>query len=100
MLPVIDLARVMGLPPGEDAGACRLVVVKGNGYQVALMVDEVHGLVRLEESAFRPAPANVARGDPELLDKVAALEDGRMVVVINMRRLLEKTAAARESPAA
>ena len=100
MMPVVDLARVMGLPPKEDALACRLVVVKGNGYQVALMVDEVHGLVRLEESAFRPAPANVARGDPELLDKVAALEDGRMVVVINMRRLLEKTAAARESPAA
>ena len=100
MMPVIDLARVMGLPPGEDAGACRLVVVKGDGYQVALRVDEVQGLVRLAESAFRPAPANVARGDAELLDKVAALDDGSMVVVINLRRLLAKTAAAREDAAA
>jgi len=92
VLPVIDLRRKFGLtltPPHDDN---RLIILKGPGYGVALWVESVHGLARLPESAFQPAPPGVARIDAEYYEQIATL-DGRMLIELNTHKILAGTAA-------
>lgn len=101
VLPVVDLRRKFELPLKSDELDNRLIVLKGSGYEVALWVDAVHGLVRLPQSDFQPAPSGLARIDPEYYDQVATLPDGRMLIELNVQQLLADTAAGAEgSPGA
>ena len=59
-------------------------------------MDAVHGLARLSRAEFQPAPPGVARIDPEYYDQVAPLDDGRMLIELNVQKLLADTAAGAE----
>ena len=99
ILPVIDLRRRFGLPLQADNQDNRLIIVRGPGYQVALRVDSVLGLVRLPEATFRPAPPNVAQIDPEYYEKVAIVEDGRMMMELDVHKLVTDSVALSEGAA-
>lgn len=88
ILPVVDLRRAFGLPTGGDGPENRLVILKGAGYQVALRVDAVRGLARLSETSFQTAPSGTGA---EPYDRVA-LVDGRMLVELNVAKLLARDA--------
>lgn len=94
ILPVVDLRRRFDFPIHPDHPDNRLLILHGPGYLVALWTEAVRGLARLPADAFQPAPPNVARLDPEYYEHVAMVE-GRMVIEINARKLLEDTAARR-----
>ncbi len=88
ILPVVDLRRKFGLEIKSDAPASgRLVVVKGPGYEVALWVEAISGLVRLPEAAFQPAPAGAVKIHAEVYEQVARLEN-RLLIELNVEKLL------------
>ena len=113
ILPVLDLRQKFGLALEPDGPGTRLVVLKAlrqaqgrllrqaqnkllwtdhrqvegsGGCPVALRVDRVHGLARLPQVAFQPAPPGVARIDPEYYDQVAVL-DGRLLIELDIQAL-------------
>jgi purine-binding chemotaxis protein CheW len=94
ILPVIDLRRRFDFPIHPAHPDNRLLILRGPGYLVALWIEAVHGLARLPLTAFQPAPPKVARLDSEYYEQVAMV-DGRMVIELNARKLLEGTAARR-----
>ncbi len=94
IVPVVDLRRRFDFPIHPDTPDNRLLILRGPGYLVALWTEAVRGLARLPAAAFQPAPANVARLDPEYYEQVAMV-DGRLVIELNARKLLEDTAARR-----
>jgi purine-binding chemotaxis protein CheW len=105
VMPVIDLRRKFGLDLKPDRRHNRLMILKalrrtqgeGPGYPVALRVDAVRDLARLSQADFQPAPSGVAAIDPEYYDQVATL-DGRMLIELNVQKLLTGTAAVAEDP--
>ncbi|QRE73172.1 chemotaxis protein CheW [Methylobacterium aquaticum] len=54
-VPVLDLRRRLGLPPGGEGDRRRLVVVEAGGARAGLLVDGATRLVRPEAGAIRPA---------------------------------------------
>jgi len=91
VLPVIDLRRRFCLPIRPDNPDNRLVLLKTAEYQVALWVDAIHGLLRLSQADFQPAPPNVARIDPEYYNQVAQVDE-RLLIELNCQKLLANTA--------
>ncbi|MET7246650.1 chemotaxis protein CheW [Methylobacterium sp. EM32] len=92
-LPVLDLRRRLGLPPGGTRG--RLVVVEAGGVRAGLLVDGTARLVRPEAGAIRPAPRGVAdelaEGFGAALTRVADLPDGPLPL-IDPAALLDRAA--------
>jgi purine-binding chemotaxis protein CheW len=92
VLPVVDLGRKYGFAPAAGPEN-RLLILKGAGYLVALLVDAVSGIARIPEAAFQPAPAAAGRLDAEHCPQVAAFS-GRLLIEIDVPRMLEATALA------
>lgn len=92
VLPVLDLRRRFDLAIKQNSNDNRLIVLHAAGSLVALWADAVRGLMRLPRTLFQPAPPDVARIDPEYYDQVATV-DGRMLIELNIQKLLAETAA-------
>ena len=100
VVPVVDLARRLGLPPGEPSRRAKYVVVTVGGRLLGLMVDEVCEVLRLARQELRPAPvAFDAKGarlflgvcDGELGAARGGRRDGagRLRLLLNVKALLE-----------
>jgi purine-binding chemotaxis protein CheW len=113
-LPSDDAGATVDGQPSDDAGAtaggqprgaaptpsaaggpsaARLIVLKGPGYPVALWADVVHGLWRLPRAGFRPAPAHLGPDEGCYAEAVTHV-DGRLLVELNVGRLLAGTSPA------
>ncbi|HZO36433.1 MAG TPA: chemotaxis protein CheW [Solirubrobacteraceae bacterium] len=78
VLPVFDLARVLGI--AADASSPRVVVAEHEGCAAGLAVDEVVDIAALGE--------NLEQTDAELLSG-AVLEDGHLIGIIDVTRLFD-----------
>lgn len=90
VLPVIDLARRLGLATGPRAEpAARTVVIVAilDERVVGLVVDAVSDILSVPEEAVRPVPAVGEPGDPGLIQGIAAMGE-RMIRLLDVRRLL------------
>lgn len=90
ILPVLDLSRRFS-PTNDDlseTASAQLVIVKGPGYWVALRVDSVYGLVRLDPSTFRLAPNGAPDG--EFIAQIGILDD-RLLIELDIQRILQTT---------
>jgi purine-binding chemotaxis protein CheW len=92
VLPVVDLRVRFGLRRAAASPENRLLVLKGPGYPVAILVDSVEGIARLLPSAFQPAPAGVAKIDAEYYRNVATV-DGRLLIELDAARMIADTAS-------
>jgi purine-binding chemotaxis protein CheW len=90
VLPVLDLRRRFEPSQSASAGSstAQLVIVKGPGYWVALRVDSVYGLVRLDPAAFRLPPGGTP--DSEFIAQIALL-DNQPLVELDIQRILQST---------
>ncbi len=85
MVPLIDMRKRFGVQ--SAALKERVLVVRYSGERVGLLVDNVTGIVKYEDNAFRPPPS-VFRG---LKSKYMAgiLElDGRSIVFLDVANVL------------
>lgn len=83
-VPVIDLSVLLA---GQAGTPRRLVALRVDGRPVALQVDEVVGLVAIAPADLRATPPLVAAARPGLLESVARL-DGGLLLVLEASRLL------------
>ncbi len=93
-LPVIDLRRCLGLPPGGEAGGRRLVTVEAGGVRAGLLVDGAARLVRRTSGAIRP----VADARDVGVTRVAELPEG-LLGLIDPAALLGRAVSAGRAPA-
>jgi purine-binding chemotaxis protein CheW len=100
-----DVGATLGRSPGPVAsdgqpleGTGRLIVLRGPGYPAALWTDGVYGLWRLPRSSFQPVPPNLNFGMCRYCDEVTRVgfDPGRLLVVLNVGRLLASTSPAAE----
>jgi purine-binding chemotaxis protein CheW len=105
VVPVVDLARRLGLPPSAPTRRAKFVVVKVAGRLLGLMVDEVCEVLRLTREELRPAPAVVDGRGTRLFLGVCDGEHGairsgrrggagRLRLLLNVKALLDSTPGA------
>lgn len=90
VLPVLDLSRRFNPnhSTSNESSTAQLVIVKGPGYWVALRVDSVYGLVRLDPAAFRLPPNGTPDG--EYIAQIALL-DNQPLIELDIQRILQST---------
>lgn len=93
VLPILDLAARLGLPPAEP-GARHVTIVARIGHQtVGLLVDAVSDILSVSEGAIQPTPDAASEGVRALVRGLLAM-DGRMIGIIALDRLLPRLAEA------
>jgi len=91
IVPVIDLRIRFELAHKEFDADSRIIILKAEHLIVGIIVDRLRELLRLDPSAFQPPPNDVAKIDPEYFKEVAPVQ-GRMLIVLDIKRLLTETA--------
>lgn len=92
MTPVIDLAALLGCQDGR-VGA-RFVTLRVGERQVALEVDEVLGLRRIDADAVAPAAPLLREALQESVARIGALDGGALAVLDAARLLPEEVCRA------
>jgi len=95
IVPVIDLRIRFGLARKEPDGSSRIIILKAERLVVGIIVDRLQELLRLDPGIFQPPPNAVAKIDPEYFKEVASVQ-GRMLIVLDIKRLLTETARKRQ----
>ena len=90
IIPVVDLRTRFGMG-GERPGETKIVIVEMDALVVGVVVDEVREVLTVGAGQCEPAPEGAGHAD--YLEAVAKLE-GRLVVMLDMGRLLGERALA------
>jgi purine-binding chemotaxis protein CheW len=90
IIPVIDLADRLGLPPTELRQSSRILVANVNGVTVGLLVDAATEVMKLPAEVVEPPPEDVfdARRE-DFLEGVGRL-DGRLIVLLNLEKVFSE----------
>jgi purine-binding chemotaxis protein CheW len=80
VLPVIDLCRRLGLPPGKKDEKSRIIVVSVNDEDAGIQVDRVTGVIRILPDAVRPTPETIEHG-AEFLRGIVRKDDNLYILL-------------------
>jgi purine-binding chemotaxis protein CheW len=86
ILPVIDLSRRLGLPPGARGEKSRILVLSLDDEDAGMVVDRVTGVVRIHPDAVRPVPETIERG-AEFLKGIARKGD-KLYILLDVEKAL------------
>jgi len=87
IIPVIDLRKRFGLPPGEQTAGSRIIVVEVNGVTVGMTVDAVSEVLRLPEANIEPPPTIFSGVDVSYLRAVGKWQE-KLIILLNLDRVL------------
>lgn len=90
LVPVIDLAQYADIP-AEGAGAV-MIVTEYNGHTQGFLVGGVENILRMEWSAMKVPPQMIAASLRSLVTAVTELQDGRLIMMVDVERILAETA--------
>lgn len=84
VLPVIDLARRLGLPGGTGDAARKVVIVVTDGERAfGLVVDAVSDILAVPAEAMQPVPPLGASSEAALVEGIAAI-GSRMIRLLDL----------------
>lgn len=90
VLPVIDLCKRLGLPPGARDGRSRIIVVSLDDEETGLVVDRVTGVVRLLPEDVRPAPDTISQGVGEEFLRGIARKNDKLYILLDIEKAAGK----------
>ena len=88
IIPVMNLRNTLGAA-GELTDQAKIVVVRPAQETVGLVVDEVTEVRTIGADQLEAAPAGASGMGADVVDCVAKLDDGRLLVLLDLPRLLE-----------
>ncbi len=89
LVPVIDLARHIGIQTG--AAPSIMIVTEYNGHTQGFLVGEVDTILRIDWSQMRVPPAMLTARMGGLVTAVTELEDKRLVMMLDVEKILSET---------
>jgi purine-binding chemotaxis protein CheW len=87
VLPVMDLAKRLCLPPGQKSDRNVIVVVKNGDTMTGLLVDAVSDIVALKCGDLQPPPETGSQGVPAVIKSLTLIED-RMIRVLDLHNVV------------
>jgi purine-binding chemotaxis protein CheW len=92
VLPIMDLAERLGLPPTEASVRSVIIVVKVGDRMVGLLVDAVSDILSVTQDVIQPTP-DVACDRVKAFVRGLISVEGRMISEIALERLLPEMEA-------
>jgi purine-binding chemotaxis protein CheW len=93
VVPIVDLRRRFDLAAKEAAASQRILVLALGGGKTGFMVDGVSEVMKIAESAIRPAP-ELSSEQMRLIGRVANLDaQSRMILLVDPAQLLDQIEA-------
>ncbi len=89
IVAVLDLARLLGLPPTAITGDSRIIICRRGDKEAGMVVDELAELRTLAPEAIEPPPPTLTGEGAALLHGVATVEDGAALRVLDLGNLFE-----------
>ncbi len=89
LLTVIDLRRKLGMESVGIDSNMRVVVVRRDGVEVGLLVDQIVDIITADSLSTEPPPANVAGVGGIFFSAVYKMETA-LAAVLDLDRVLEK----------
>ena len=96
VLPVIDLAAVLSLPPWSDSSQSRIIIVDTERFAVGLLVDSASRVVEIAPSLLQPALQTLDENQRTFVIAQANMEDA-LVGILDIDQVM---AMVRPTPAA
>jgi purine-binding chemotaxis protein CheW len=93
VLPVLDLRRRLGLPPGEKTPRSRLMIVDLGDRPAGFIVDSVDRVLKVPPENVQQASAfatGFEGGVKDYISAVARLEGGNLMVVLDFTKILTR----------
>jgi purine-binding chemotaxis protein CheW len=90
VLPVVELADLLGLPRSADSAQGRLFVVEVGGAAVGLRVEKALGALRIKARAVSPAPLVLNRGAGEARVTAIARTPSGLTAILAVARLFDE----------
>ncbi|KXW58337.1 chemotaxis protein [Ferrovum myxofaciens] len=90
LIPVIGLAKYIGIPLETIPDI--MIITEYNGHTQGFLVESVDTILRLDWSAMRVPPEMVNTPLGGLVTAVTELPDGRLVMMLDVERVLAETA--------
>lgn len=90
VLPVIDLAKRLGLAAAARDEKSRIIVVNLDDEDAGLIVDRVMGVVRFLPDAIQPAPETVEQGAGAEFLKGIVRKDGKLYILLDLAKAAGK----------
>jgi len=89
MVPVVNVAKFCGMQTKEEPSV--LIVTEYNKQTQALLVDSVEHILRMEWNEIKVPPPMLAHRFGGLLTAVTEIEDSRIVMILDVERVLSET---------
>ncbi len=89
MVPVVNVAKFCGMEPKNPPNV--MIVTEYNKQTQALLVDSVEHILRMEWNEIKVPPPMLAHRFGGLLTAVTELEDKRIVMILDVERVLAET---------
>lgn len=87
LFPVVDLRRRFELPASGESEDARIVLAELGGRRLGLVVDQVTEVMRVPEPSISDPPDYVRGIGAEYIRGIARV-DGRLIILIDMERVL------------
>jgi purine-binding chemotaxis protein CheW len=98
VVPVVNLRARFGFERAAPDLRTRLLVVQHEDRRIGLMADDAREFITIAQSAIRPPSDAIGGLSGSYLDGVATLGD-RIVLILNVREVVETVPAATQEPA-
>ncbi len=92
VLPIVDLAARLGLPPAEPSARHVIIVAQVNGQVIGLLVEAVSDILTVGDGSIQPPPEVASGRVRNFVQGLLAIE-GRMVSFISLDRVLPRPEA-------
>ncbi|MDF2721415.1 MAG: chemotaxis protein CheW [Paenibacillus sp.] len=91
VVPIIDLRGRFGLDEGEYTDNSRIIIVAVKDLEVGMIVDSANDVVDVNSDAIETPPEIVGGIRAKYLRGLAKLEDGKLLVLLNLEEVLNKS---------
>ncbi|MBY0206114.1 chemotaxis protein CheW [Paenibacillus polysaccharolyticus] len=91
VIPVIDLRGRFSLAETEYTDQTRIVIVGVDDMQVGFIVDSANDVIDIKSSSIDTPPEVVGGVKARYLRGVAKLDDGRLLIMLNLNEVLNKS---------
>jgi len=88
VIPVIDLARKLGMDPTVPSQRSAIVVAEVHDMVIGLLVDQVSDILTVRADQLQPIPAAAASFDTDYSDGIIT-QQGGMICFLNIARMFE-----------
>lgn len=91
LVPVVDLARYVGVETVHDVKPQIMIVTEYNGHTQGFLVEAVDTILRLDWSSMRVPPDMLVTRMGGMVTAVTELADNRLVMMLDVEKVLSET---------